>query len=45
MAFRVYEVVRVACLLHIWFVYFPFLAGGKQTNYTTDKPRERLRKP
>ena len=45
MAFRVYEVVRVACLSHIWFVYVPLLAGCKQINYTTDKPRERLRKP
>ena len=33
MAFGVYEVIRVACLLH-----------PKQTNYATDKTRERLLK-
>ena len=33
MVFSVYEVVRVACLSH-----------RKQTNYATDKPRERPRK-
>ena len=33
------EVVRVACLSRSWFVY-----ACKQTNYATDKPRERLRR-
>ena len=43
MAFSVYEVVRVACQSHGWFVYAPFLLGRiKQTNYATGKPRERL---
>ena len=47
MPFSVYEVVRLSCLSHSWFVYAPretFLTARKQTNYATDKPRERLRK-
>ena len=40
-ALSVYEVVCVAFLLRSWFVY---ATRHKQTNYATDKPRERLRK-
>ena len=27
MAFNVYEVIRVACLSHSWFIYYLFLGG------------------
>ena len=43
MAFKVYEVVRVAFQSHSWFVlYWPALI--KQTDCAADKRRERLRK-
>ena len=41
MAFSVYEVVHVTGMSHSWFVYVLLC---KQTNYVTEKPRERLRK-
>ena len=42
-AFKVYEVVRVACQSHSWFVLHP---PGliKETDYAADKRLERLRK-